>query len=52
VTSVGDGDNFRIFHTPGGRLAGWGWLLWKRVPRGKKELRDNTVRNALSFAVL
>lgn len=43
VTSVGDGDNFRIFHTPGGRLAGWGWLPWKRVPEGKKELRDNTV---------
>lgn len=26
VTSVGDGDNFHFFHTPGGRLAGWGWL--------------------------
>ena len=26
VTRVGDGDNFRLFHTPGGRLAGWGWL--------------------------
>ena len=25
VTSVGDGDNFRLFHTPGGRLAGWEW---------------------------
>ena len=24
VTSVGDGDNFHLFHTPGGRLAGWG----------------------------
>jgi len=44
VTSVGDGDNFRIFHTPGGRLAGWGWLPWKRVPTTKKELKDNTVR--------
>jgi hypothetical protein len=43
VTSVGDGDNFRIFHTPGGRLAGWEWLPWKRIPKGK-ELRDNTVR--------
>src|SRR5947208_12372267 len=29
VTSVGDGDNFRIFHTPGGWLAGWGW--WRRI---------------------
>lgn len=44
VTSVGDGDNFRVFHTPGGRLAGWGWLPWKRVPTSKKELKDNTVR--------
>lgn len=26
VTSVGDGDNFHFYHTPGGRLAGWGWL--------------------------
>ncbi|OQD84297.1 hypothetical protein PENANT_c013G06271 [Penicillium antarcticum] len=44
VTSVGDGDNFRIFHTPGGRLAGWGWMPWKKVPKVKKELKDNTVR--------
>ncbi|KAL4907538.1 putative endonuclease lcl3 [Aspergillus multicolor] len=48
VTSVGDGDNFRIFHTPGGRLAGWGWLPWKRIPKGKKELRDNTVHVRLA----
>lgn len=46
VTSVGDGDNFRIYHTPGGRLAGWGWLPWKKVPTSKKELKDNTVRRA------
>lgn len=44
VTSVGDGDNFRIFHTPGGRIAGWGWLPWKKVPTNKKDLKDNTVR--------
>lgn len=43
VTSVGDGDNFRIFHTPGGRLAGWGWLPWRRVPTERKELKDKTV---------
>jgi len=42
VTSVGDGDNFRIYHTPGGWLAGWGWLPWKRVPTDKKELRHKT----------
>lgn len=47
VTSVGDGDNFRIFHTPGGRIAGWGWLPWKKVPTNKKELKDNTVRLSL-----
>lgn len=47
VTSVGDGDNFRIFHTPGGRLAGWGWLPWKKIPTTKKELKDNTVRVSL-----
>ncbi len=43
VTSVGDGDNFRMFHTPGGRLAGWGWLPWRRVPTEKKELKNKTV---------
>src|SRR5205809_8044171 len=32
VTSVGDGDNFRLFHTPGGRLAGWGWFPGRKVP--------------------
>ena len=43
VTSVGDGDNFRIFHTPGGRLAGWGWLPWRRIPTKREALRDKTV---------
>lgn len=41
VTSVGDGDNFHLFHTPGGRLAGWGWL--RKVPVGKKEVRGRTI---------
>lgn len=41
VTSVGDGDNFRIFHTPGGWLAGWGWL--RQIPGDKKALKNNTV---------
>ncbi|GAM85987.1 hypothetical protein ANO11243_039970 [Dothideomycetidae sp. 11243] len=31
VTSVGDGDNFRFFHTPGGRFAGWGVLPFRRT---------------------
>lgn len=41
VTSVGDGDGFRLFHTPGGRAAGWGWL--RKVPESRKELKDKTV---------
>jgi hypothetical protein len=41
VTSVGDGDNFHLFHTPGGRLAGWGWL--RRVPSVRAELKGRTV---------
>ena len=44
VTSVGDGDNFRVYHTPGGWLTGWGWLPWRRVPVEKKELKNKTVR--------
>lgn len=43
VTSVGDGDNFRIYHTPGGWLAGWGWLPWRKIPKDKKELKNQTV---------
>jgi len=43
VTSVGDADNFRLFHTPGGRLTGWGWLPGRRVHDDKKWLKDKTV---------
>jgi hypothetical protein len=43
VTSVGDGDNFRIFHTPGGRLAGWGWAPGRKIPEERGKLKDNTV---------
>jgi hypothetical protein len=43
VTSVGDGDNFRMYHTPGGRLAGWGWLPGRQIPTDKKKLKDQTV---------
>ena len=46
VTSVGDGDNFHLFHTPGGKAVGWGWL--RKIPETRKELKDRTVR--LSFA--
>lgn len=40
VTSVGDGDNFRLFHTPGGRLMGWGWLrkIGQTNKNGKKRI--------------
>ncbi|KAI1329574.1 hypothetical protein F5Y16DRAFT_89348 [Xylariaceae sp. FL0255] len=41
VTSVGDGDNFHLFHTPGGRLTGWGWL--RRVPTKRIELKNRTI---------
>ncbi|KAI8953847.1 SNase-domain-containing protein [Xylaria longipes] len=41
VTSVGDGDNFHLFHTPGGRLTGWGWL--RRVPKKRAELKNRTI---------
>ncbi|KAI4231479.1 MAG: hypothetical protein L6R40_007729 [Gallowayella cf. fulva] len=43
VVTVGDADNFRLFHTPGGRLAGWGWLPWRTVPKEVKALKDETV---------
>ncbi|KAI9662295.1 MAG: putative endonuclease lcl3 [Bathelium mastoideum] len=46
VTSVGDGDNFRLFHTPGGRLAGWG--IWRRVPTERNQLRDRTLHIRLA----
>lgn len=41
VTSVGDGDGFHLFHTPGGRLAGWGWL--RKIPTTRKTLKGQTV---------
>lgn len=43
VTSVGDGDNFRFYHLPGGIFAGWGWL--RKVPQVNKfkEVRGETI---------
>lgn len=41
VTSVGDGDGFHLYHTPGGRLAGWGWL--RRIPSTRAALKNQTV---------
>lgn len=45
VTSVGDADNFRLYHTPGGQIAGWGWLPWKTVPTKRDGLTNQTVRS-------
>lgn len=45
VTRVGDGDNFHLYHTPGGRLAGWGWFPGRKIPEKKGDLKDRTVRN-------
>lgn len=43
VTSVGDADNFRLYHTPGGRLAGWGWFPGMKIPRKREGLASKTV---------
>ncbi|KAL8834059.1 MAG: hypothetical protein Q9170_003951 [Blastenia crenularia] len=48
VTSVGDADNFRLFHTPGGRLAGWEILPWRKVPGKSKELKEKTIHIRLA----
>lgn len=40
VSSVGDGDNFHFFHTPGGILAGWGWR--RSIPELRKQLKNQT----------
>ncbi|KAI9451414.1 nuclease [Lactarius psammicola] len=41
VTSVGDGDNFRLYHTPG---FGWrGPLKFRHIPRRSRELVRNTI---------
>lgn len=47
VTRVGDGDNFHLFHQPGGRLAGWGWL--RKIPENSADLKGNTVYLRLSL---
>jgi len=41
VTSVGDSDNFRFYHTPG---LGWRWpLKFRRIPSTAKDLKDKTL---------
>lgn len=41
VTRVGDGDNFRFFHTPGGIRAGWGWF--RQIPSKPSSLKNQTL---------
>ncbi|KAK5113118.1 hypothetical protein LTR62_003697 [Meristemomyces frigidus] len=44
VTSVGDGDGFHLYHTPGGRLAGWGWYKGRKPQElDRKQLKEQTV---------
>jgi len=45
VTRVGDADNFHMYHQPGGKLLGWGWL--RRIPQ-KKDLKDKTIHVRLA----
>ncbi|TDL16616.1 staphylococcal nuclease [Rickenella mellea] len=41
VTSVGDADNFRLYHTPGWF---WSWpLKLRRIPSTTKDLKDQTL---------
>lgn len=41
---MGDGDGFRLFHTPGGRMLGWGWFPGRKIPVDRVGLKENTVR--------
>ncbi|TGO47581.1 hypothetical protein BCON_0271g00020 [Botryotinia convoluta] len=43
VTRVGDADNFHLFHTPGGRLAGWGWMPGRKMLPEGKDLKNKTI---------
>ncbi|ETW79608.1 hypothetical protein HETIRDRAFT_459646 [Heterobasidion irregulare TC 32-1] len=46
VTSVGDADNFRLYHTPG---FGWKWpLKFRRIPTATKELGGQTIHIRLA----
>lgn len=43
VTSVGDGDNFHFYHTPGGMLCGWGWLREYPKVNDFRNLKNKTI---------
>ncbi|KAL9107871.1 MAG: hypothetical protein Q9227_007289 [Pyrenula ochraceoflavens] len=42
-TSVGDGDNFRLYHAPGGRLLGYFWLPGRRVRAAEANANTGTI---------
>lgn len=42
VTSVGDGDNFHLYHLPGGIFGGWGWLR-PVPPINTRKLKGETI---------
>jgi len=47
VTSVGDGDNFRFYHTP--PLSGYFWpFKFRRIPSTGKDLKDETLHIRLA----
>ncbi|KAF9813659.1 hypothetical protein IEO21_05430 [Rhodonia placenta] len=45
VTSVGDADNFRLYHMPG---LGWRWPLKFRLVPPRKDLREQTIHIRLA----
>ncbi|KAH9837669.1 SNase-domain-containing protein [Rhodofomes roseus] len=46
VTSVGDADNFRLYHTPG---IGWRWpLKFRTIPTTRGDLKDQTIHIRLA----
>ncbi|KAJ3769639.1 hypothetical protein FB446DRAFT_747069 [Lentinula raphanica] len=48
VSSVGDADNFRLYHTPG---IGWSWpFKFRRVPSTTKELKNETIHIRIAGA--
>ncbi|KAJ3799641.1 hypothetical protein GGU11DRAFT_776203 [Lentinula aff. detonsa] len=48
VLSVGDADNFRLYHTPG---IGWTWpLKFRRVPPTPKEYKNRTIHIRIAGA--
>lgn len=47
VISVGDGDNFHFYHTPGGIFAGWGWLR-HAPPVNARKMNGHTIHVRLN----